>query len=228
MAALACATLLSLTTACTKGPPPPSDPDIVWAEAKPWSYEGATLLGDDWSFAEAAADSIRPEVVERIRAAAAGIEGGLRVLAITRSGCIDSAHSIPYLAAAAEQVSDLEFRHVEPSLGRALMDAHPTFDGRGATPTVLLLDTAGTVRGCWLERPAPLQYWYLENPEDLGRVARFGAKTAWYEADRGAHALAEFAQVVESAAAGEMVCGLPVEPVSELPEPGRPAAGPQG
>lgn len=215
--------------ACDGGPPPPSDPDVVWAEAESWAYEGSTLLGDDWTFATAAADSISETVVARIEAAAAGIAGGLRVLAITRHGCIDSAHSVPYIAAAVERVDAVEFRYVEPSLGRTLMDEHPTFDGRGATPTVLLLDTAGTVRGCWLERPAALQHWYLENPEDLGRVARFAAKTEWYEADKGAHALAEFAQIIEQAAAGETVCGLQPEPVSELPEPGRPnTAGPVG
>jgi len=222
--ALAVPALLLFAIGCADTPPPPSDPEAVWAEAAPWSYEGSTLLGDDWRFSEAAADSIPEGAVERIRTAAAAIDGELRMLAVTRHGCIDSAYSVPFLAAAAERIEGLEFAHVEPKLGRTLMDEHPTEDGRGATPTVLLLDEEGSIRGCWLERPAALQYWYLYNPEDLGRVEKFAVKTEWYQADRGAHALAELAQILESAAAGDVVCGLPFDSVSALPEAGWAAA----
>lgn len=206
--------------ACGEGEPPPSDPEVVWDSAVTWVYEEGMLLGDDWTFSIAAADSLPETLVRRVADAAARIEGGLRVLAVTRGGCIDSAHSIPYLAAVADAAPDLTMRAVEPRMGGALMEAHPAPDGRAATPTVLLLDTAGEVRGCWIERPAPVQYWYLENPEELGSVGKFAAKTEWYEADRGVHVVAEFAHVIEMAAAGTPVCGLPMDTVAVLPEPG--------
>jgi hypothetical protein len=214
--------LLSLgVAACGEGEPPPSDPEVVWDMAEPWVYEAGMLLGDDWRFSIAAADSLPSELVERVAEATTQFDGDLRILAVTRGGCIDSAHSIPYLAAVAEAVPGLTMRSVEPRVGRALMEAHPTPDGRAATPTVLVLDELGEVRGCWIERPASVQYWYLENPEDLGSVEKFAAKTTWYEADRGVHAVTEFARVLEAAAGGDRICGFPMDSVPVLPEPGR-------
>jgi hypothetical protein len=216
---------LAVVLASCGGEPLSTDPSVVWAESQAWAPGEAGLLRDDWTYAAAAADSLSPALIERVEAAVAGVEGGLRVLAIAQDGCIDSAHSIPYLAAVAAAVPGLDLRVVHPRVGGALMEAHPTPDGRSATPTVLLLDQLGEVRGCWIERPAAVQYWYMENPEDLGRIEKFAAKTEWYEADRGAHALAEFAHIVEMAAAGSPVCGLPMDSVAELPEPGAGSAG---
>ncbi len=206
--------------ACGGGEPPPSDPEIVWAAAEPWVHADGVLLNDDWAFSHAASVSLPDELLERVSDAASRIEGGLRMLAVTQRSCIDSAHSIPYLAAVADAVPGLTMRAVGPRMGGALMEAHPTPDGRAATPTVLLLDDRGEVRGCWIERPAPLQYWYVENPEDLGRLDRFGAKTDWYEADRGVHVVSEMARILEAVADGEILCGLPMEAVTALPEPG--------
>jgi hypothetical protein len=213
---------------CGEGEPPPSDPEVVWAAAQPWESEGGMLLGDDWRYSLEAAESLPDDLIERVASAAAGIEGGLRILAVTRAGCIDSAHSIPYISAVADAVPSLEMRTVDPAMGRTLMEAHPSPDGRAATPTVLLLDELGDVRGCWIERPAALQYWYLENPEDLGRLEKFAAKTKWYEADRGVHAVTEFAHIVEMAAAGTLTCGLPMDSVAGLPVPGMVAPQPGG
>jgi hypothetical protein len=182
------------------------------------------LLGDDWRFSIAAADSLPEDLIERVADAATRVGGDLRILAVTRGGCIDSAHSIPYLSAVAEAVPGLTMRAVEPRVGRALMESHPTPDGRAATPTILVLDELGEVRGCWIERPAPDQYWYLENPENLGSVEKFAAKTAWYQADRGVHAVMEFTRILEAAAAGDRICGFPMDSVSVLPGSGASAS----
>jgi|GEM_PF-1439951 len=212
--------LVVLTTACGGGEPPPSDPALVWSEAVAWVPGEAGLLGDDWAYATEASDSLPQDLVERVATAVAAVEGDVRVLAVTRDACIDSAHTIPYLAALANAVSGLELRVAHPRLGGALMEAHRTPDGRAATPTVLFLDEAGEVRGCWLERPASLQTWYLENPDELGRVEKFATKTEWYEADRGAHTLSEVALVLEAVVADTPICGLPLDSIAALPEPG--------
>lgn len=219
--------LLVPVVACGDGEPPPSDPMVVWAEAEAWVPGEAGLLGDDWAYATEASDTLPAQLVERVRAAVAALDGDVRMLAVTRDACIDSAHSIPYFAALADAVSGLELRVAHPRLGGALMDAHRTPDGRAATPTVLFLGAAGELRGCWLERPASLQAWYLENPDDLGRIEKFATKTEWYEADRGVHAMSEVAHVLEAAVAGDAVCGLPLDTISALPEPGTVSSPPR-
>jgi len=219
--------LLIPVAACGDREPPPSDPMVVWAEAEAWVPGEAGLLGDDWAYATGASESLPAEIVERVRGAVRALDGDVRMLAVTRDACIDSAHSIPYFAALADAVSGLELRVAHPRLGGALMDAHRTPDGRAATPTVLFLGAAGELRGCWLERPASLQAWYLENPDDLGRVEKFATKTEWYEADRGMHALSEVALVLEAAVAGDLVCGLPLDTIAALPEPGTVASTPR-
>ncbi|HKK92768.1 MAG TPA: thioredoxin family protein, partial [Longimicrobiales bacterium] len=135
-------TLALLTVACG-GEPPPSDPSVVWAEAETWVPGEAGLLGDDWAYATEESDSLPRELVERVRAAVGAIDGAVRMLAVTRDACIDSAHTIPYLAALADAIPALEFRVAHPRVGGALMEAHRTPDGRAATPTVVFLDENG-------------------------------------------------------------------------------------
>jgi hypothetical protein len=204
-----------------------SDPGVLWNDASPYSLDAVTAREEDWARAEHAADSLPGQLVEDARRTVARIDGGLRVLAVSEDGCIDSAHSIPHLAALADAVAGLELRLVDSSAGRALSEAHPSPDGRAATPTVLLLDEAGELRGCWIERPAPVQSWYLANPDGLGRTELYSAKTAWYEADGGVHLIAEFNGILRAAAAGTPVCGVPLDAEPALPEPGRPPASPR-
>jgi hypothetical protein len=202
------------------GDPPSDDPDAVWSEGRPYTLAEVAIRQDDWARAAAAADSLPDALWERARRAVAAFDGGVRLLAVSEDGCIDSAHSIPYLDALASGTPGMALRLVDRATGRELLDAHPAPDGRAATPTVLILDDEGTVQGCWIERPAPLQSWYLANPDGLGRTELYAAKTAWYEADGGAHVAAEFVELLEAAAAGTPACGLPLDPDPRLPAPG--------
>lgn len=214
--------VLALTGAALHGcgAPPPADPELLWPDARGYDLAEVGIRRDDWSHADSAATHLPAELVERARRAVAAVPGGLRVLAVSEDGCIDSAHAIPYLAALAERVPGLDLRLVDSRSGRALMEARPAPDGRAATPTVVLLDAAGSERGCWVERPAALQSWYLANPEELGRTQLYVAKTDWYEADGGRHVVAEFTRVLEGAAAEAPICGLPLDPAPRLPAPG--------
>jgi hypothetical protein len=88
------------------------------------------------------------------RASAAG--SGWKLLVVTVPGCSDSVNSMPYLASFLDKVPSVEMRLINGTVGKAVMEAHRTPDGRAATPTVILLDDQFNERGCWIERPAPL------------------------------------------------------------------------
>ena len=98
--------------------------------------------------------TISPELIEKARA----LPGRHRLLVVAEDWCSDSAQSIPYLAKLVDAAPDaLEMRVIDSKAGRAVMEAHPTPDGRGATPTVVVLGADGALIGAWSERPAELE-----------------------------------------------------------------------
>jgi hypothetical protein len=130
------------------------------------------------------------------RATAAG--SGWKILVVTVPSCGDSVNSIPYLASLLDKVPSVEMRLVHMNVGRAVMEAHRTPDGRAATPTVILLDAEFNERGCWVERPVPLL--------EAMKAPDFGGRQEWYDKDRGASALEELVQMIEAAHAGSVKC----------------------
>ena len=134
---------------------------------------------------------------------------GWRLLVVADDWCADSAHTVPYVARLAEALDALELRVVVSNVGRAVMHAHPTPDGRAASPTIVLLDADFEERGCFVEGPPELQRWYLENPEDLPRSDLLEEKYARYDADAGRSTLEEVVRVLEAAARGDVRCGSP-------------------
>ena len=130
------------------------------------------------------------------RATAAG--SGWKLLVVTISSCGDSVNSVPYLASFLDKVPSIEMRLISPTAGKAVQEAHRTPDGRAATPTVILLDGEFNERGCWVERPVPLQ--------DAMKDPAFGSRQEWYDKDRGASALDEIVQMIEAAHAGSVKC----------------------
>ena len=130
------------------------------------------------------------------RATAAG--SGWRLLVVTISSCGDSVNSVPYFASFLDKVPSIEMRLINPTQGKAVMEAHRTPDGRAATPTVILLDDQFNERGCWVERPA--------NLIALMKEPNFGGRQEWYDKDRGASSLEEIVQMIEAAHAGSTKC----------------------
>jgi hypothetical protein len=130
------------------------------------------------------------------RATAAG--AGWKLLVVTVPSCGDSVNSVPYLASFVEKVPGIEMRLIDNVVGKPVMEAHRTPDGRGATPTVILLDSEFNERGCWVERPVPLQMAMKE--------PNFGSRQEWYDKDRGASSLEEIVAMVEAAHAGSVKC----------------------
>lgn len=153
---------------------------------------------DNWERAEVPAG-----LLERARA----LNRSWRLLAIAVDGCSDSVSTIPFIAMLVAQVEGLDMRIADPEAGRPIMEAHRTPDGRAATPTLILIDGSWQESGCWVERPATLQKWYLENPEGLSRRDLVARKMEWYYEDAGASTLAEIVAIIEAAERGERICG---------------------
>ena len=143
-----------------------------------------------------------PELVARAEAAG----GSWYLLAISVAGCSDSVGTIPYVASLTEAVPSLDFRITDPEVGQRWMDAFRAPDGRSATPTILLLDEAYEIRGCWVEMPASVwDFWQpaLERGEAEQMLDR---KMAWYLEDQGRETLTDLLEILEAAQRGEVVC----------------------
>lgn len=163
----------------------------------------------------------RGEVFDDLAARVRAVPGNWRLLVVAIDSCGDSANTIPYLARFVEGVDNMELRVVEPDVGDVVMDAHPTPDGRGATPTVVVLDESGQNVGCWVERPADLQSWWISNPDDLSTREKLDRKYDWYDADAGYHTILEVVEAIEAAGNGGHLCGRAVNPDVGWPEAGR-------
>jgi len=131
----------------------------------------------------------------RVRATA----GPWKLLVVAVDGCSDSVSTIPYLARFLEQVPGVELRIIGSTAGRAIMEAHRTPDGRGATPTVLLLDADYAERGAWIERPTTLQSWILSQKGVLPDAELFTRKMRWYDEDQGRQTVEEIVALMERA-----------------------------
>jgi len=140
------------------------------------------------------------------RARATG--SGWRFLVVLEDGCSDSVNTIPYVAAlVAAMGSGAELRLVNSTVGRPVLDRHRTYDDRGATPTVVLLDEAGEQMGCWVERPTPLAEWTQAERTRLSQAAFYEQKMAWYEQDRGRSTVEDIVRMLEGARPGAPCLG---------------------
>ena len=139
--------------------------------------------------------AVADDLVDRARLVA----GRIKLLVVAIDGCSDSASIIPYIALLAER-SGIDLRIVAPdSGGRAIMEAHRTPDGRAATPTIVLLDSAWQNVGVLIERPAALHSWYAEHKPRLETAELTRQKLEWYQRDAGVTTLRELVQLLEQA-----------------------------
>ena len=148
----------------------------------------------------------RAEVPDDVLERAAAIPGNWRVLVIAEDWCGDSANTIPYLARLMEQVDGFEMRVVNSEVGAPVAKTHLTPDGRPATPTVVILDSEGRDVGCWVERPAALQEWFLGAADQVSQEVRLERKYSWYDWDVGESTMSEVTDVIAAAAAGTTIC----------------------
>jgi hypothetical protein len=137
----------------------------------------------------------------------AAVSGTWHLLVVAEDWCGDSANTIPYVAKLDDVADNLTMRIIDSEVGRDIMDAHLTPDGRGATPTVILLTERFEEAGCFVERPRILQDWWLENEEEIEQEDRLERKYAWYDVDKGETTLAQIVEMIEAAADGRSICG---------------------
>lgn len=166
----------------------------MYSLGMPWDQFLASTRVQRETWLKNAGREVPPGLVDRFKRAG----NGLRLLVITADWCPDSAHSVPYIAKLASGAG-VELRVVDFRTGRAIMDAHHTPDGRASTPTVVLLRGDQEV-AAWVERPASLQWWYLDMADEISDEERLERKMSWYDWNRGSDALTEIVVLAEQTA----------------------------
>ena len=166
----------------------------MFALATPWDQYLSSTRVQRETWLKNAGREVPPGLVDRFKRAG----DGLRLLVITADWCPDSVHSVPYIAKLASGAG-VELRVVDFKTGKAIMAAHHTPDGRASTPTVILLRGDQEV-AAWVERPASLQWWYLDMADQISDEERLERKMAWYEWNRGSDALTEIVVLAEQSA----------------------------
>jgi hypothetical protein len=172
---------------------PPNYP-ALWEKATPFHVflENVKARQDQWTsrFANAA---IEAAALTEARA----LPGRRRILVVADDRCSDSAWAIPYIAKLAAAVPDkLELRVISSREGRRIQALHPTPDGRLATPTVVALDEHGRYIGGWVERPAELQKWYIDNKPTLSADDLYDRVSKWYTDDAGRSTIRELLAIL--------------------------------
>jgi hypothetical protein len=147
------------------------------------------LWDSNWAKSDPARDFV---------ARASSLQGHYRILVVAIDTCSDSVNTIPYIARLVERVERLDMHIVDPDVGRLLMSTYRTPDDRGATPTVVILDENFEVAGTWVERPSPLQDWWVGHPEISDRE-KARRKQGWYDWDEGFSTYEEIVGLLEAA-----------------------------
>ena len=172
------------------------DPDSQALYAKGITFaeflESARARRDEWRahYNDAA---VSPDLMTRMRA----LPEKRRLLVVTEDWCADSASTIPYIARLVDGAPErLEIRLINSQLGKTVMEAHRTPDGRAATPTVVVLGVDGRVVGAWTERPSSVQTWFLEKQKTTMQKPLHDELLAWYAKDAGTTTVAEIADIL--------------------------------
>jgi len=195
---------LALTVCVAEGTAAPADSLARLYEAgRPFSQflAAATSRRETWldNYGRARTE---PDQLERARR----VPGKWRLLVVAVDACGDSANTIPFIAALADSLPNVDLRVVDPTAGRWVMEAHRTPDGRAATPTVVLLDEQGNNAGCFVERPLALQAWTQVEKPRLPEGEWLDRKYKWYREDAGRETVREIVALLEAAAVGTPRC----------------------
>ena len=150
----------------------------------------ATAQRDVWLTA-ASHSHVDPDAVRQLTR----VGTGLRLLIVSDDWCVDSAHTVPYVAKLAA-AAGVELKIVGRDAGAGLLAHHPTRDGRPATPTIVFIRDGRDV-GAWVERPAPLQDLFFSMATNPDSAKRFADRASWYAADRGRTTIAEVLALAE-------------------------------
>ena len=195
------------TEACLTVLPVAGDVDLrelyeagqTWDEFLAGADRRRELWVENW---EEVSPHLEPELFDRV----AAVGGEWHFLVVAVAGCSDSVNTVPFLARLAASADNVHMRVVDSDVGADVMSSHPTPDGRGATPTIVLMNGDFEEAGCFIERPRWLRDYTLENPEDLDRTELYRWKMGWYAGDRGHSTAVELVEMLEAAASGSPQC----------------------
>ena len=190
----------ALSSARAAGPlhaAPPADPDYQALYKNGITFaaflDGARDRRDEWRqrYNDAA---VTPDLVTRMRA----LPDRRLILAVAEDWCSDSINTVPYVARLVDGAPErLSLRIIDSKVGRPVMNANPTPDGRAATPVIVVLSEDGGVLGSWVERPSTAQRWFLEQRKTVEHDPLHERLMTWYAEDAGRTTLAEIAALLE-------------------------------
>ncbi len=146
--------------------------------------------------------TISPATITRARA----VGGTWQLLVVAADWCGDSMNSVPYAARLVDSVPGLSLRIVFPDVGASVQASHRSLDGRTATPTFVLLDSAGADVGCMIELPAPLRQWNHKSRGKVSDDSLHNYRNSFYAKDKGASLSTELVELLEAARAGQPRC----------------------
>jgi len=138
--------------------------------------------------------TVSPSLVSRMRA----LPAKRHLLVVAEDWCLDSLNTVPYIARLVDGGAErLDMRIVNREIGRAVMEAHRTPDGRTATPTIAILADDWRLLAAWTERPSSVQAWFLEKQKTTMQQPLHDELLAWYEKDSGKTTVLEIADLLE-------------------------------
>jgi hypothetical protein len=138
--------------------------------------------------------AVTADLVTRMRA----LPDHRLILAVAEDWCSDSVNTVPYVARLVDGAPErLSLRIIDSKVGRSVMNANPTPDGRAATPAIVVLREDGEVLGSWVERPSTVQRWFLELRKTVKHDPLHERLMNWYAEDAGRTTLAEIAALLE-------------------------------
>lgn len=158
--------------------------------------ESANARKETW-LENTQAATLDPAVLARARA----VSGEWRLLAVAEDWCGDSANTVPFIARLMDSLPSVTLRIVNSKDGRWVMERYRTPDGRAATPTLVLLNSAGEAVGCFVERPAGLRKAIADGGRSTMTIL-----TEWRKQDAGRSTVQEIVELLEAAAQGTGRC----------------------
>ena len=183
------------TTAVLSLPPQEIDHQAVYAQGVTFAefLDKARARREEWHTNYNNA-TVSAALMTRMRA----LPAKRHLLVVAEDWCSDSVNTVPYIVRLVDGGRDrLDLRIVNREVGKAIMEAHRTPDGRIATPTIVILAEDWHVTGAWTERPSAIQSWFLEKQKTTMQKPLHDELLAWYEKDAGQTTVLEIADLLE-------------------------------
>lgn len=138
--------------------------------------------------------TVSAALVTRVRA----LPAKRHLLVVAEDWCSDSLNTVPYIARLVDGGAErLDLRLVNREIGKTVMEAHRTPDGRTATPTIAILGEDWHLIGAWTERPTTIQTWFLDKQKTTMQKPLHDELLAWYATDAGRTTVLEIADLLE-------------------------------